>query len=64
MIDREIGNPWGEGAALGNLGSAYADLGQVEKAKGYWRTALKIGQEIKDPRIVDVCSEQLQKHGG
>ena len=64
VIDREIGDRRGEGAALANLGNTYAALGQVEKAKGRWRAALKIGQEIKDPRIVGVCSQQLQKHGG
>ena len=38
-IEREIGDRQGEGAALGNLGIAYADLGQVERAIGFYEQA-------------------------
>ncbi len=36
-------------------------LGQVEKAIGYYEQALRIGQEIKDPRIIEVASQQLER---
>ena len=35
---------------LGNLGLAYADLGQVERAIGYYKQALAISQDIDDRR--------------
>jgi tetratricopeptide (TPR) repeat protein len=35
---------------LGNLGNAYSDLGQVEKAIGYYEQALVIAREIGDRR--------------
>ncbi len=38
------------GAVLGNLGNAYSDLGQVEKAIQYYEKALAIAQEIGDRR--------------
>ncbi len=46
------------------LGLAYADLGQVEKAIGYYEQALVIGQDIKDPRITEVATRQLQQLRG
>ncbi len=61
LIDREIGDRHGEGAALSNLGSAYADLGEVAKAIAHLEQALAIGQAIKAPRIVSICSEQLDR---
>jgi tetratricopeptide (TPR) repeat protein len=39
-----------EGAFLGNLGLAYRDLGQVERAIDYYQQALAIAQEIGDRR--------------
>ena len=60
MIAREIGDRRGEGNRLGNLGSAYSDLGQVEKAIEYYEDALAIGKEIKDPRIIDFCEQKLK----
>ena len=39
-IAREIGDRRGEGNALGNLGIAYADLGQVERAIGFYEQDL------------------------
>ncbi len=50
VIAREIGDRRGEGNDLGNLGNAYRDLGQVEKAKDYLRRCIAIFEEIKDPR--------------
>ena len=50
LIAREIGDRRGEGNALGNLGLAYADLGEVEKAIGYHEQALVISRAIGDRR--------------
>ncbi len=64
VIFREIGDRRGQGRALGNLGTAYAALGEVKKAIGLLEGALRIGQEIQDPRIVDKASAQLEKLRG
>ena len=45
---RKIGDRQGEGNALGNLGIAYAELGEVQKAIGYYEQALVISREIGD----------------
>ena len=45
-IAQEIGNRSGEGAAYGNLGSAYLSLGDYQKAIEYLDKSLKIAQEI------------------
>jgi len=47
---REIGDRGGEGAHLGNLGNAYADLGEVRQAIGTFEQALAISREIGDRR--------------
>ncbi|MCD4777934.1 MAG: tetratricopeptide repeat-containing protein, partial [Desulfobacterales bacterium] len=60
VIAKEIGDRRGEGNHLGNLGLAYSDLGQVEKAIEYYEQALLIGKEIKDPRIINFCEENLK----
>ncbi len=39
-----------QGVVLGNLGNAYKDLGQVEKAIEYYQAALLISKEIGDRR--------------
>ncbi|HUV82628.1 MAG TPA: tetratricopeptide repeat protein, partial [archaeon] len=54
-----LDNPQSHSLVLGNLGSAYSDLGQVEKAIDYYEKALVIGREIKDPRIINFCETQL-----
>ncbi len=64
VIAREIGDRRGEGNALGNLGIAYADLGQVERAIGLLEQAMRIGQEIKDPQIVGIVTAQLERLRG
>ena len=43
---RGIGDRGGEGAHLGNLGSAYLDLGEVQRAIEYYGQALAIAREI------------------
>ena len=50
VIDREIGDRRGEGAALGNLGLAYADLGETRKAIEFYEQQLTITREIGDRR--------------
>ncbi|KAM3090576.1 CHAT domain-containing protein [Phormidesmis sp. 146-35] len=45
---REIKDRLGEGAALGNLGNAYQDLGNYAKAIKYHEQHLAIAREIKD----------------
>ena len=50
VIDREIGDRRGEGADLGNLGMAYAALGEVRRAIEQYEQALVISREIGDRR--------------
>ncbi|MCD4673098.1 MAG: tetratricopeptide repeat protein [Anaerolineaceae bacterium] len=47
---REIGDRRGEGAALGNLGIAYASLGQYQQAIEHYNQHLEIAREIGDRR--------------
>ncbi len=46
QVARKQGNRESEGAWMGNLGLAYRDLGQVEKAIGYYEEGLVISREI------------------
>jgi len=43
----------------GNLGLAYSDLGQVERAIEYYEDALTIGREINYPGLIDFCEKNL-----
>ena len=45
-IDREIGYRLGEADNLGNLGSVYADQGELAKAEDHHKQALAIDREI------------------
>ena len=47
-IAQEIGDRSVEGAAYGNLGSAYRSLGDYQKGIEYHEKRLKIAQEIGD----------------
>ena len=49
-VARAVGDRRGEGNALGNLGLAYADLGEVRRAIEYYEQALVIAREIGDRR--------------
>ncbi|MCP4702052.1 MAG: tetratricopeptide repeat protein [Gammaproteobacteria bacterium] len=51
---RLLDNQEEEGAWLSNLGSACSDLGQIEKAIGYYEQALVIAREIGDRRAEGV----------
>ena len=55
VISREIGDRRGEGNDLGNLGMAYADLGEVRRAIEYYEQALVISREIGDRRGEGNC---------
>ena len=50
VIAREIGDRRGEGNALGNLGVAYKNLGEVRKAIEFYEQRLVIAREIGDRR--------------
>jgi tetratricopeptide (TPR) repeat protein len=47
---RRVGNRGAEGAHLGNLGNAYADLGEPRRAMEYYEHQLVITKEIGDRR--------------
>ena len=47
---RRLGDRAAEGRHLGNLGLAYAALGEIRKAIGYYEQALEIAREIGDRR--------------
>jgi Tetratricopeptide repeat len=47
---RKIGNRRGEGAALGNLGIAYAAVGETRRAIEYYEQQLVTVREIGDRR--------------
>ena len=44
-----------------SLGNAYSALGQVEKAGQHLVAARAIGKEIRDPNIVRIATENLEK---
>ena len=46
---RQTGNLHSQGNALGNLGLAYRDLGQLNQAKSYLEQALPIFEKIRSP---------------
>jgi len=50
-IHREIGNLRGEGILLGNLGAAYADLGETRGAIQLHEHSLVIARKIGDRRL-------------
>ncbi len=47
---RQIGHKQGEGVALGNLGLAYAELGETRRAIEFYEQGLVIDREIGDRR--------------
>ena len=63
-IAREIGDRRGEGIGLGNLGDAYAASDQVQRAVGLLEHALRIGEEIQDPQIIQIASSHLDRLRG
>ena len=60
VISREFGSRLLDGSVLGNLGNAYADLGEVEKAAALLQQAKAIGDQIGDPRIVEFATGVLE----
>ncbi len=59
VISREIDDRQGEESDLGNLGNAYAGLGQVGKATEYYEQALVISREIGDRRGEAICLHNI-----
>ncbi|HXU31131.1 MAG TPA: tetratricopeptide repeat protein [Thermoanaerobaculia bacterium] len=49
-IRRELSDRRGEGNALGNLGTAYADLGETRQAIELYEQRLEVAREIGDRR--------------
>lgn len=49
-IVRKFNDRWAEGATLGSLGNAYADMGEARQAVEYYQQALAISREIGDRR--------------
>ena len=47
---REVGDRRAEGSTLGNLGAAYATLGETRPAIGFYKQHLEIAREIGDRR--------------
>jgi tetratricopeptide (TPR) repeat protein len=47
---RRLGDRQGEGATLGNLGNAYNQLGELQRAIGYHQQRLAVAREIGDHR--------------
>jgi tetratricopeptide (TPR) repeat protein len=47
---RLLGNKWNVGAALGNLGLAYADFGETRKAIEFYEQRIVIAREVGDRR--------------
>ena len=54
-----LDNPQSHSIVLGNIGNAYRNLGQVEKALEYYEQALVISREIYDMRNEGVWIENL-----
>jgi tetratricopeptide (TPR) repeat protein len=50
VASRRLKNRRAEGNALGNLGNAYADLGETRRAIEYYEQQLSIAHEIQDRR--------------
>jgi tetratricopeptide (TPR) repeat protein len=48
---REVGDRRNEGLALGNLGSAYAALGEIRRALEFYEQSLVVAREIGDYRV-------------
>jgi ATP/maltotriose-dependent transcriptional regulator MalT len=58
-IAHELGDRRGEGVALGNLGLAYADLGDAHQAITYHQQRLAIAHEIGDRRGQAITSWRI-----
>ena len=49
-MGREVGDQRSEITALGNLGNAWDDLGETQKAVGFHEQSLAIAREVGDRR--------------
>ncbi|MCK4937207.1 MAG: hypothetical protein KAR85_01220 [Methanosarcinales archaeon] len=48
------------GYLMGSIGILYNQIGSYKKAIKYHKKALDIGKEIKDPKIINFCEENLK----
>jgi len=60
---RQLHDRRGEGNHLGNLGNAYKNLGEIEKAREFMEAALKIFEEIESPNA-NIVRRNLEKLRG
>lgn len=60
-ISREIGNRFGEGTQLGNLGLVYTLLGKPKKAIVFLEESLSIAKSIENPRQINFCGQILKE---
>ena len=58
-ISRELGRA-GEGTALGNLGAAFGNLGQYDKAIEFLTKELNISRELGDRTGVELAKNNLE----
>jgi tetratricopeptide (TPR) repeat protein len=61
VILGEIGDRQGEGSALRGLGLAYFLLGEIEKASALLQQARAIGEQIREPKIVQGATDAFEK---
>jgi len=50
-VHREVGNRWGEGLVLGNLGSLREEQGRLDAAREHYERALHISLDIGNRRL-------------
>ena len=50
-IAPEIGDRWGEGAVLGNLAKALAEVGRRDEAIDAVEESIRIKEQIEDPHL-------------
>ncbi len=60
---RQLNDRQSEGNHFGNLGAAYADLGETDKAIEFMEAALKIFEEIESPNA-NIVRRNLEKLRG
>ncbi|MEL7079311.1 MAG: tetratricopeptide repeat protein, partial [Cyanobacteria bacterium J06582_2] len=60
-IQQQIGDRYGEGLSLMNLGSIKSNLQQISESKTAFEKALKIYQEIGLNNKVEECNRAIQE---
>jgi hypothetical protein len=59
----QVGNCRDEGNHLGNLGIAYADLGETARARELWHAALRLFAALESPHV-ETVRRWLAESGG